>query len=141
LADGEMLTPVSVLDGCFRFEAPEGVQSLRLRSRSAVPAQQVEIDRSDTRRLGVLLTRLEVGGREIALNDFALADGWHEVEGAAPNQWRWSNGDASLPTGSSLTIWLRPLSAAYPLPPRRRPIPHAAQAGSPRRALYDRAAS
>ena len=118
LADGEVLTPVSVLDGCFCFEAPEDARSLRLRSRSAVLAQLAEADSAETRRLGVCATRIVVDGRDIALDAAELRDGWHEVEGEAPHQWRWSNGDAELPIGQTMALWLRPLSAAYPLPRR-----------------------
>ena len=116
LADGEMLTPVAVAENCFRFEAPAGVETLRLRSRSAIPARLLELDSPDARRLGVCLSRLQIDGREIALDDPALGDGWHEVEPS----WRWSNGDAALPLGRSVTLWLHPLPAAYPLPRRKR---------------------
>jgi len=120
LADGEILTPVSVAETCFRFEAPAGVETLRLRSRSAIPARLAELDSADARRLGVLVSRLEIDGRAIALDDAALCDGWHAVERQGERQWRWSNGDAALPLGRSLTLWLHPLPAAYPLPPRTR---------------------
>ena len=113
LADGEVLTPVSVLDGCFRFDAPEDAASLRLRSRSAVLAQLAEVDSAETRRLGVCATKIVIDGREVALDE--LRDGWHDVEGEAPHQWRWTNGDAELPVGRSIALWLHPLSAAYPL--------------------------
>ncbi|HXT08856.1 MAG TPA: Hint domain-containing protein [Roseiarcus sp.] len=125
LADGEVLTTVSVAESCFRFEAPAGVQTLRLRSRSAVPARLTELDSADSRRLGVLVSRLEIDGRDIALDDAALGDGWHAVERDGERQWRWSNGDAALPLGRSLTLWLHPLPAAYPLP-LRTPKPAAA---------------
>jgi hypothetical protein len=66
----------------------------------------------------VLLSRLEIDGRDIALDDPALGDGWHEVERESERLWRWSNGDAALPLGRSLSLWLHPLRAAYPLPLR-----------------------
>jgi len=125
LADGEVLTPVSVAESCFRFEAPAGVETLRLRSRSAVPARLFELESADARRLGVLLARLEIDGRAVALDDAALCDGWHAVERQDERQWRWSNGDAALPPGGSLTLWLHPLPAAYPLS-LRAPKPAAA---------------
>jgi hypothetical protein len=136
LADGEVLTPVSVIDGRFRFEAPEDMRSLRLRSRSAVLAQLVETDSSEVRRLGVCVTKIVVDGRDIALDAPELSDGWHEVEEEAPRRWRWSNGDAELPIGRTVTLWLHALPAAYPLPPRepatrgrnRRVLPAAVEA-------------
>jgi hypothetical protein len=118
LADGEGLTPVSVAENCFRFEAPAGVETLRLRSRSAIAARLFELDRADARRLGVLLSRLEIDGRDIALDDPALGEGWHEVERKGERCWRWSDGDAALPIGRSLTLCLQPQPAAYPLPLR-----------------------
>ncbi len=115
-ADGEMLTPVSVAENRLRFEAPAGGQTLRLRSRSAIPARLLELDSADARRLAVCLWRLEIDCGEIALDDPALCDGWHQIEPS----WRWTNGDAALPLGRIVTLWLQPLPAAYPLPRPQR---------------------
>jgi hypothetical protein len=119
LADGEVLTPVSVVDRCFRFDVPHWATSLRLRSRSAFPARLHDGASTDTRRLGVSPWKLEVDGQDTSLADPRLSDGWHEVEGEPPRQWRWSNGDAALPLGRTLALWIETL-AAYPLPP---PVP------------------
>ena len=123
LADGEVLIPVSVVDGCFRFEAPEGARRLRLCSRAGVPAALPDRDSRDVRRLGVAISRLEVDGREIGLDAFDSFEGWHAVEDEEPDRFRWSGGDAELPPGRAVTFQIRHTLPAYPLPWRRPPIP------------------
>nr|MDA8250189.1 Hint domain-containing protein [Rhodospirillales bacterium] len=66
---------------------PAGARTVRLRSRSFVPAWFAEDDR---RRLGVAVRRVQVGGRRLPRAAFAA--GWHAAEAA----WRWTDGDAVL---------------------------------------------
>ncbi len=61
-------------------------------SRSAVPGQ-ITPDPRDQRTLGVKITELRVGNRQIPLDHPALVTGWHDVE---PDG-RWTNGKAIIP--------------------------------------------
>ncbi len=73
-----------------RFEAGGAV----ILSRSAVPGE-LTADPRDRRRLGVKINRLQIGGREIALDHPALVEGWHELEADG----RWTDGQAMIPAG------------------------------------------
>ncbi len=82
-ADGRRIA--SVAGGSFAV-AP-GTREVRLRSRSFVPRW---FGAEDSRRLGVAVTALPVGGAELPASAFAA--GWH-----APEQgWRWTDGDGVL---------------------------------------------
>jgi hypothetical protein len=79
-----------------RFRVPASARSIRLLSRSAVPAE-VWPDGTDRRRLGVAVSRLVYGGEAIALTDPRLGAGWHAAEtGGADGAWRWTDGAAEL---------------------------------------------
>ena len=79
-----------------RFRLPASARSLRLLSRSAVPAE-MRPDGTDRRRLGVAVSRLVYGGEAIALTDPRLGAGWHAAEsGSAEVAWRWTDGAAEL---------------------------------------------
>ena len=114
-ADGELLTPVSVAENCFRFSIPPLANSLRLRSRVGVPRQMHHLNNDDDRRLGVSVFRLEIDGQAFALNDPELSEGWQAFEGKGSVSWRWTAGDAALPTGGSMALWIDTLPS-YPLP-------------------------
>jgi len=73
-----------------RFEAGCAV----ILSRSAVPGE-LTADPRDRRRLGVKIDRLQIGGREIALDHPALVEGWYEPEADG----RWTDGRAVIPAG------------------------------------------
>ncbi len=73
------------------FAVPAGARSLRLNSRSAVPAEIGE-DATDTRRLGVAVTAIERNGVAAPLDHPSLGAGWHEAEPGL----RWTEGDATI---------------------------------------------
>eukprot|EP01037_Dinobryon_pediforme_P016180 gene16180-16356_t len=77
-----------------RFEVPDGVlrppYPVRLVSRHGVPA--VLVGNEEKRRLGVAVSRILAGGREIDLRHWALGAGWHDPEPG----WRWTSGAAEL---------------------------------------------
>ncbi len=95
---------------------PAGASSLRLLTRAAVPSR-LEGGSTDGRRLGVAVTRIRLEGRDVALDDARLNQGWHRMEGG----WRWTDGDATIPltpmrraraieilTAPMLTYWQPP---------------------------------
>ena len=65
---------------------------LRLRSRVWTPAETDPDPSTDPRRLGVAVGALRRDGADLALDDPALAAGWHAPEPG----WRWTNGDAAI---------------------------------------------
>jgi hypothetical protein len=80
----------------YRFRVPACAKAVRLRSRCGVPAE-VRPDSTDHRRLGVAVSRVIYGGKEIPLTDRRLGIGWHEVEPDTENvAWRWTGGEAEL---------------------------------------------
>ena len=70
---------------------PRGAKTLRIQSRSAIPAEVCETS-DDPRRLGMALTELTLNGTAHALTSPRLTTGWHTPEAA----WRWTNGAATL---------------------------------------------
>jgi hypothetical protein len=100
LADGAVVPAQAVADGCLGFTVPPGTHSLRLVSRSFVPADhRPYVD--DWRRLGVAVSvialRTQTGLQEIAPDHPALTQGWHAAEREGALLWRWTSGDAVLP--------------------------------------------
>ncbi len=103
LADGRRVSPEP--GARYRFAVPAGTRRLRLRSRSAVPAE-LRAAGTDPRRLGVAVAELACDGAPLPMG----GDGWHADEGG----WRWTDGDAALPCpgGGVLTLKLA-LGACY----------------------------
>jgi hypothetical protein len=95
LADGVAVPAIAGEGGAVRFTLPAGAREIRIRSRSAVPAESGLS--TDIRRLGVHVSRIAVAAAdrsiEIAGCHAGLADGWHMPEGTA----RWTDGNALLP--------------------------------------------
>ncbi|MFE1601951.1 Hint domain-containing protein [Methylobacterium sp. ID0610] len=116
MADGCVLTPTAIRDRRFDFDVPDGVQALRLVSRSSVPAHWIA-DNEDPRRLGVCIADIQLDGASLRLDDAGLTAGWHPVEPCGTK--RWTDGNAVLPVGRRLTVqadWF----LGYPLPDRNR---------------------
>lgn len=122
LADGVVLLPLGATGAGWRFAIPAGTRSLRLLSRSFVPADMRPCA-GDWRRLGVAVGNILVQSgdtqRRIALDSPELARGWHELEQAGGAAWRWTDGDAVLPIGDTdggcmLDIRLR-ATGSYPV--------------------------
>jgi Ca2+-binding RTX toxin-like protein len=83
----------------YRFSLPPLARDVRLVSRTTVPAE-TRPDSSDTRRLGVAVTRLALDGVPLALGDARLGGGWHGSEG----DWRWTAGNAALAIAGCQTL-------------------------------------
>jgi hypothetical protein len=83
----------------WRITLPPKAGTVRLVSRTWVPAH-TRAGETDTRLLGVAVSRLWLDGREVSLDSPGLVSGWHAPEPAdsedAAAKWRWTNGDAWL---------------------------------------------
>jgi hypothetical protein len=88
---------------------PAGTQSVRLVSRSFVPAEH-DLG-ADDRRHGVAVTRLALDGHKLALDDARLAAGWHAPEPGL----RWTDGAAVIRTDGArmLTLDRAPLGSYW----------------------------
>ncbi len=108
-ADGTPL-PTTRNDFAWSATLPAGTRDVRLRSRTAVPAE-ILADSADRRPLGVAVTRLALDGQAIAPEDPRRAAGWLAPESVI----HWTAGDATLscaPTSArarTLEITLAPL--------------------------------
>lgn len=95
LAAGRMLRPERAAL-CWQVDLPCGTAEVRLVSRTWVPAQMRPAE-TDTRVLGVAISRLALDDREVALDSPALKDGW-----LAPERgWRWTDGAGVVPVGAA----------------------------------------
>ncbi len=75
----------------FRFRLPEGARSIRLCSRSFVPAHLGGAGH-DPRRLGIAVAGLRLDGAPLGLDDARLGGGWHAPEPGL----RWTDGAAAI---------------------------------------------
>ncbi len=120
IADGRRLRPVSAADGRYVFMLPAAAVSLRLVSRSVIPADMRPwLD--DRRRLGVAVRQMVVrhGAESLTLPaDHPMFDqGWWPVEDDGHALWRWTDGSAvlgPLPARAILEIDVAALAPAYP---------------------------
>jgi len=87
------------------FVLPAGSKDVRLRSRQFVPAHVIP-ESGDWRVLGICVSRLQIDGQDVSLDQHeAFANGWHHVE-HYPNNFRqrWTNGVTKLPAGCRLIV-------------------------------------
>jgi hypothetical protein len=114
-ADGRVLAPASVEDGIYRFSLDRRPASLRLISRTGVPAWRG--GSADSRMLGVNVVKLVLwcgsAAVEIPHWEPALSEGFHADE---PTH-RWTDGDAAIPPhlfaglSGNLTVEIHTLSS------------------------------
>ena len=96
-ADGVRLDARWVEPGIAAFQVPVGARSLHLVSRT-VRVQDL-VDSGDTRVVGVAVGRIWASGRRVGLGTLEGKPGWWGQEtGDAP--YRWTDGAATLPSGS-----------------------------------------
>jgi hypothetical protein len=100
LVDGHRLAPGSVAQGRRVYVVPNAGATVRLVSRSAVPAD-IRPWVADDRRLGLMLCdvtlRSSASVLPISVDHPALAEGWWQPERHGPASLRcWTNGDALL---------------------------------------------
>ncbi len=115
LADGVAL-PLRQHGTRYFATLPPGAASVRLQSRSFVPAH---LDLPDHRRLGIAIGGLRLDGAAVAPHDPRLSYGWH----AAEPHWRWTDGDAELRTSGARELAFSVALAGqywqHPAPQRR----------------------
>ncbi|HEX2940194.1 MAG TPA: Hint domain-containing protein [Rhodopila sp.] len=123
IIDGRMVRPVSDSDGKLVFTVPANAQSIRLVSRFCIPADKMQAEVRDTRRLGLRVSSIAISadGLEavIPADHPDLSEGWYDAERDEASLWRWTDGDAVIPwtqTGATalLTISASPVDA-YPV--------------------------
>ena len=105
LADGQRIDAASLSNHRLAFMLPPGAANIELRSRTFVPAQ-MEPASDDRRVMGICVSRLQLDGADVSLDDAGVfADAWHPLERAASGaQWRWSHDRAALPAGTRLVV-------------------------------------
>ena len=98
MVDGTRVDPISRDAARYAFRLPVRPTTMRIRSRSIVP-QEFGLAR-DPRCLGIALQRIIFAQlartRVVNADDLRLADGFHEYE--PEDDWRWTNGDAAVPS-------------------------------------------
>ena len=99
-AGGRSFAPVVLAPDRAVFALPGGLAGdMVLTSRHASPADQAAW-RNDHRRLGVAVQRIVVrsGLQEhvLSMDHPALAGGWHPIEGAGADAWRWTDGEGRI---------------------------------------------
>jgi hypothetical protein len=120
-SDGRLLAPVARDGRCYTFVVSSGTDSLRLRSRFAIPSDvRPWID--DHRQLRVMVRRIMLrhgtDAMQVAMDDPGLSDGWWAVEGDGGVVWRWTDCDAILPSlgeGPAMIEVLIGAAGPYPL--------------------------
>ncbi len=75
---------------------PAGTTIVRLISPRGLPANTAEADKPRTRRFGVAIRSLLLDDAPLPLDSAAIGDGFHNIESAGTESWRWTNGEAVL---------------------------------------------
>jgi hypothetical protein len=91
LVDGKMIPPVW-LGGTCCFELTDFASEIWLVSRSSVPAE-IDIEGTDTRRLGLAVSKISLNANQFVPEELSISDGWHPAEA----DWRWTSGSARIP--------------------------------------------
>jgi hypothetical protein len=78
---------------------PCATTEVRIVSKVWTPSH-IRADETDERRLGIAVSRLWLGGREMDLDSPGLAAGWHAREAF----WRWTDGDGVLETAGATDL-------------------------------------
>lgn len=73
---------------------PAGTTIVRLISPRGLPANTPEAERARTRRFGVAIRSLLLDDAPVPLDSEAIGDGFHNIESAGSESWRWTNGEA-----------------------------------------------
>jgi hypothetical protein len=100
ITNDQVVQPLSVQDGLYRFLLPKGATEVRLASRAAAPVD-VQPWLTDQRRLGVAVIRITLLGanalKDVPLDHPSLSQGWWALERDGVTMRRWTNGNAVLP--------------------------------------------
>jgi serralysin len=124
VADGAHIEPMQLSPTRLAFTLPANSLTIELCSRTFIPAH-VQAASNDSRALGVCVSRIQLDGNDLALDaEGAFSEGWHQLEIYADYRQRWSQGRASLPSGTRLVVidiasrsycWVKPESAVVAL--------------------------
>jgi hypothetical protein len=103
--DGRRIEPVKLTERRLAFALPENAASVVLCSRTFVPGH-IDANSRDDRALGLCVSRLQVDGTDVALDDDVfLGAGWHELESyGADRRQRWTKACTPLPGGIRLVV-------------------------------------
>jgi hypothetical protein len=89
---------LALLDGStelsWAVELPAGTGLVQLRSPPGLPANIAESERAGSRRYGVAIRAMLLDDRPIPLDGPAIGNGFHAMEAAGPESWRWTDGEA-----------------------------------------------
>jgi len=109
-AVGRMIEPADIGNDTYRFQLRADCVSVRLVSRSVIPAWTGE-SATDTRRIGVAVSSVRLDGLVLSLNDARLVGGWYQPE----SHLRWTDGNATVMTGGARTleVTIRPTVACW----------------------------
>lgn len=97
--DGTTVAPIHVAGNRFWFVVP-ATEALTLRSNAGVLAHLMP-GLADGRQLGVAVGELRINGFPLDLDDAMFGDGFYPTERHENAGWRWTDGAASVTTGSS----------------------------------------
>ena len=105
MADGKRIEPEHLSPTRRAFLLPAERSSIELRCRSFIPAHVLPAS-DDQRSLGICVSRLQLDGADVALEDeAAFALGSHALEGDSEgHHWRWSHDRTPLPAGTRLIV-------------------------------------
>ena len=109
-AVGRMIEPADIGNDTYRFQLRADCVSVRLVSRSVIPAWTGE-SATDARRIGVAVSSVRLDGLVLSLNDARLVGGWYQPE----SHLRWTDGNATVMTGGARTleVTIRPTVACW----------------------------
>jgi hypothetical protein len=94
-AGARAVRPAAVKGRLHQFLLPTGTREARIVSNAGVPAG-INPEAADCRTLGARIGAVFVGDQLVGLDDPALAEGFHPVEHAGAERWRWTDGAARL---------------------------------------------
>jgi hypothetical protein len=80
----------------WHFTLPPGALQARLLSPRGIPATVTEAERPTARRFGVAVRTVLIDDQVLPLDGPAIGDGFHPLESAGTESWRWTVGDAAL---------------------------------------------
>jgi len=105
MADDKRIDAVSLGENRLAFLLPAAGSNIELRCRSFIPAH-INPENYDQRSLGICVSRFQLDGAEVALEDEAAFElGWHPLECDSQRQsWRWCTECAPLPVGTRLVV-------------------------------------
>lgn len=105
IADGERIEALRLGQRRLAFVVPQGMTKVELSCRSFIPAH-TDATSQDGRALGLCVTRLQINGSDIGLDDEStLSTGWHKLERSAGGHlYRWTHARTPLPAGTRLLV-------------------------------------